>query len=127
MTESDNPKSDNSEDRPVLFDPSRIKILIDDYGRETAASLLGSFKRIARDTADKLIDAAEQSDLEALQRYAHDLKGNSSTVGLIKLAQHCRLIEGHCIDGKLEEACLLAGPLADLLEQSLYALPDKLP
>lgn len=55
---------------------------------------------------EELADANKQSNNEAVVHIAHTLKSSSLTVGAMRLAEGCRKVEEHGLDGKIEDVLI---------------------
>jgi HPt (histidine-containing phosphotransfer) domain-containing protein len=68
-------------------------------------------------------EAAATANGDALRRAAHTLKSTSATLGVIRLAQHCREIENRARSGRVADA----GQWLNLVENELALVRVALP
>jgi CheY-like chemotaxis protein len=96
------------DDLDRLFNPQALEVL--GAGQRTARSDL--LRRVVDGYLEQSLEhlamlsrGLVQGDAAAVAFAAHALKASSATVGAEQLAGHCRDIEDHARDGRLEMAC----------------------
>ena len=128
----DNPKA------PVAGGPNEDGVLdaeqIDTL-REVAAAtgngnlmrnLVDVFTTEAASRLAKLRDAAERADALALEGVAHALRGSSSTMGAVRLAEACAVLEAAGRGGHLDGVAAQLQRLESELERATAALAGEL-
>ena len=94
---------------------------------DTLAMLIGACVDEVRSRARSLDGAAASSDLAALQREAHALRGGAANYGLRELAARAEEIEHAAREARGEEAVALVRGLADVVDRALAALKAQSP
>lgn len=90
--------------QPPIFESGPIEQLKEDYGHDTAFGFIAQFENLAPVQKDEIAKARNEGNIKALNRYAHDLKSGSITMGLLNMADLCRNIEVACNNGKIDDA-----------------------
>lgn len=108
---------------PATLDPIAIERLRDIASSPTSfGRLLQSFVTNGSALVDRLIDAVEAGDVEALMRNSHTLKSNAASFGATALAELCSSVESTSRAGSLDGATDLVPRIADAFETAIEAL-----
>jgi len=108
----------------VIYDPSVLGASFGDDG-EFVASVLEEFLHSAAQQIDVIASAQPASDIEAIVRAAHTLKGSARTVGALRLAEVGAEFEVLAGSGQIESASAVVGKLREeyrLLREELQHL-----
>ncbi len=76
-----------------MIDHSRLQELIDDFGEEDLADLIGSFLEEAAETVDALEGTISEAYTKERAELFHFLKGCALNVGAMNLADVCEAFE----------------------------------
>jgi len=87
------------------------------------AELIDQFLREAPERIDRVRQAVDRIDAEALRMAAHSLKGSSSTIGAAGLASICASIEAQARDGSIDRG---ASVLLDRLDHEFCRVREAL-
>ncbi|TBX22296.1 PAS domain S-box protein [Jiulongibacter sediminis] len=101
---SKKPKNDNkvlADDIPA-FDIEIIGSLKEMVGQEMLTSVFQDFEKEAKDQIQNTIDAYKKNDVVTIQKELHTLKGNSGTIGLMRIHEIVKAIEVPAKSGNLE-------------------------
>ncbi len=110
---------------PVL-DPAAIDQLSSDYGADKAQEFVFRFRELAPDQLEAVIEVAQAADgTDHWRRGASALKGSARTIGLMRLATTCRVVERALDDNRLDDAIAATGALEGELDTALAALADR--
>lgn len=80
------------------LDPQQLSELIDLMG-DDLGNLVEAFLRDSADRLQHLQRAVQQQDWDNARRQAHSLKGSSSNLGAVELAQRCQQLEALAAQG----------------------------
>lgn len=94
-----------------------------EYRAEEMEHLIGLFTDHTPNLLDNLHAAVAAGDASLVRMYAHNLVGNSGTVGAKPLAKAARELERHAINGTLETAPEQVGRLRQMFAEVAAALP----
>lgn len=95
---------------------------VKDRGSDFAMGLLEVYERSAGRDARELAKAVQAGDLAQVVFYSHRLKGSSSNVGAVHLAQCCRDIHAAAVRGDVDAVRELGRPVESLMAATLDAL-----
>lgn len=84
------------------FDPEVIRSLIDMVGKEMLRSVYEDFEVEAKEQIQQVKEAFIRKDIVSIQKELHTLKGNSGTIGLMRIHEITRAIEVPAKDGILD-------------------------
>ncbi len=104
------------------FDRRRPARLWTELGADSVRAITEEFLRDLPDTVQGLAALASAGHPQELARLAHSLQGIGRTLGLEKLAAHCRAIEDSAHGGDAHRAAELARALPGLQEAGVAAL-----
>ena len=97
--------SDTQQTQALVFD-KKVLDKLRTKQRYREKDLVNRVVRLYLQQTPKMLEELEaankQSDSEALVHIAHTLKSSSLTVGAMRLAEVCREVEEHGLDGKIE-------------------------
>ncbi|HSH56614.1 MAG TPA: ATP-binding protein [Halomonas sp.] len=105
-----------------LADPLILNALLDSLGESGLAPMLALYRDQAEGHLAHLVTALETADTERMRHAAHQLKGESSSLGAVRVAGLAARLECLGREGHLEEAALVLGALQRCLAQTLRAL-----
>lgn len=105
---------------PVLLDESRLRELREETGPEGCALVLSAFA--ARMRARRSVP---RGGLEALARWAHEIRSSAATVGAAALEDQARRVERAADAGDADAARTLAGEIEGLVAATLSALDER--
>lgn len=100
-------------DQPL--DPATLAALQESLGDASLAALIALYRRQATDRLAELERAVEEDDAERVKGLAHQLKGESSSLGAVKVAGLALRLEHMGRDGRLEAAAAVLGALRGCL------------
>ncbi len=83
----------NGKDDRAIINP---KSLADDHhilGTERTKRIVGLFQERAPQTLDRLVEAVRKEEWHSIADQAHNLKGSSAALGLLRLSDRCRQLE----------------------------------
>jgi response regulator RpfG family c-di-GMP phosphodiesterase len=102
-TEEKSPSSVESKEEAIpAFDMEIINSLKEMVGAEMLQSVFEDFAGEARDQIDKTGEAYRNGDVVTIQKELHTLKGNSGTIGLMRIHEIVKEIEVPAKTGNLE-------------------------
>lgn len=78
---------------PMQAPPFDVEALKEMLGAEETEDILKLFLETSEPLLDRIDQAIEQKDSDALKNAAHELKGSSSSIGAESLATTCKLLE----------------------------------
>jgi two-component system sensor histidine kinase/response regulator len=105
----------------------RLRTELAGLGRGTGADpLIRQFIETTPPRVDAIAAAVERGDLDEIEREAHGLKGSSATLGAVRLAGVCAVLEQAGADGDLAGAITMVAELADAAEATRVALEASL-
>ncbi|MCF8324759.1 MAG: PAS domain S-box protein [Leadbetterella sp.] len=84
------------------FDPEVISSLREMVGQEMLISVFEDFEKEAEEQIANSIEAFKKNDVVAIQKELHTLKGNSGTIGLMRIHEITKDIEVPAKTGNLE-------------------------
>lgn len=84
------------------FDPEVISSLRDMVGQEMLLSVFEDFEKEAEEQITHSIEAFKNNDVVTIQKELHTLKGNSGTIGLMRIHEITKDIEVPAKTGNLE-------------------------
>lgn len=84
------------------FDPEVISSLRDMVGQEMLLSVFEDFEKEAEEQIANSIEAFKNNDVVTIQKELHTLKGNSGTIGLMRIHEITKDIEVPAKTGNLE-------------------------
>lgn len=84
------------------FDPEVIESLREMVGQEMLLSVFEDFEKEAEEQIANTIDAFHKNDVVTIQKELHTLKGNSGTIGLMRIHEITKEIEVPAKTGNLE-------------------------
>ncbi len=84
------------------FDPEVIRSLQEMVGKEMLLSVYEDFEAEAREQIQQVKEAFIRKDVVSIQKELHTLKGNSGTIGLMRIHEITRAIEVPAKDGILD-------------------------
>jgi len=105
-----------------LVDPLTLQALRDSLGEEGLASLVALFDGQVEARLETLAHALGEGELEDAQHAAHQLKGESASLGAVKVAGLATRLERLAQSGDREAARGLLGELRRCLEATRSAL-----
>ena len=105
------------------LDPQQLNELIDLMG-DDLGNLVDAFLRDSADRLHHLQLALQQQDWDNARRQAHSLKGSSSNLGAVALAQHCQQLEALASQGAAAASTVPAALLA--LQTELATVQQEL-
>jgi PAS domain S-box-containing protein len=85
-----------------MFDMEVINSLKEMVGRDMVISIFEDFEKEATEQIENTIEAYKQNDVITIQKELHTLKGNSGTIGLMKIHEVTKDIEVPAKTGNLE-------------------------
>lgn len=109
------------EDYPV-FDSAPLAQLVKDYGTETVDGFISRFIQLAPEKLGAAVAAERNGESEEWRRAVSGLKGGARTLGLVRLATACRIIERALDKKQLGDAAKAASGLSDHLGTALAKL-----
>ena len=98
-------KTDNEYSIPVeipAFDPEVINGLKEMVGEEMLFSVFEDFEKEAEEQINNTLEAYKNNDVVTIQKELHTLKGNSGTIGLMRIHEITKEIEVPSKIGNLE-------------------------
>ncbi|PXY00041.1 ATP-binding protein [Halomonas sp. LBP4] len=107
------PKGPVAADQPL--DPAALAALQESLGDASLAALIALYRRQATDRLAELERAVAEEDAERVRGLAHQLKGESSSLGAVKVAGLALRLEHIGRDGRLAEAAAVLGALRGCL------------
>ncbi|MFT7249496.1 MAG: CheY-like chemotaxis protein/HPt (histidine-containing phosphotransfer) domain-containing protein, partial [Arcticibacterium sp.] len=100
---SKTPKTEiKTETESLSFDMSVIDGLKEMVGQDMLRSVFDDFRQEAHEQITKTKEAFEAKDIKTIQGHLHTLKGNSGTIGLMRLHDFVKKIEEPAKSGNLE-------------------------
>ncbi len=84
------------------FDKAVIDSLTEMVGKETLYTVFEDFEIEAKEQLDSTLNAFKNSDVKTIQKELHTLKGNSGTIGLMRIHEIVKDIEVPAKTGNLE-------------------------
>lgn len=118
------PTSQSDGTHTVVLDLSVIDKMRDEFGDEVMAEFVADFEEVSTNNVALFSLAAKDEDTDAMMRCAHDIKSNSATLGLMKLADVAHRIEEASKDQHLEEAREIGANLSPMLRDATEALAN---
>ncbi|ATJ83980.1 ATP-binding protein [Halomonas beimenensis] len=109
--------------RDQLWDSERLAELGDSLGGKGREALLTRYREDAARHLEALVDGLADGDTEAIRRLAHQLKGESASVGAVKVAGLATRLEQGALAGRLEGSDETLARLRETLDLSLERLP----
>ena len=85
-----------------MFDMEVISSLKEMVGRDMVISIFEDFEKEATEQIENTIEAYKQNDVITIQKELHTLKGNSGTIGLMKIHEVTKDIEVPAKTGNLD-------------------------
>jgi PAS domain S-box-containing protein len=95
-------KTENPFSKTPSFDWNIINSLKEMVGADMLTSVFEDFKNEAEEQLDKTAAAFQVNDIKTIQQELHTLKGNSGTIGLMKIYKMVKEIEVPAKEGSLE-------------------------
>ncbi len=111
----------------TTLDLAALDRLRADIDPEVLPSLVASFIAEARDRARQAAGAAAARDLSALEYESHTLKSSALTFGARALHECRAAVERACLEGRADDAALLAEPAERLAAAAGAALRREIP
>ncbi|MDI5934457.1 ATP-binding protein [Halomonas kalidii] len=105
-----------------LLDPTTLAALRENLGKEGLAALVALYRHQAIDRLAALEQAVAADAAERVRGLAHQLKGESASLGAVKVAGLSLRLEHMGRDGRLGEADSVLGALRGCLTTTLSAL-----
>ncbi|MDR5865478.1 ATP-binding protein [Halomonas koreensis] len=99
--------------------------LHDSLGAEGVAALVERYRQEARQRLAALTEAFRAGEAVSVQRLAHQLKGESSTLGAVEVAALAARLERAARDGRLDAEAVTPERLHRALEATLVALSGE--
>ena len=113
------------DDQAPILDVDVLKHMGEEFDDDGLAELIEDFKKFGAESVDKFTHASQESALEPMTRYAHDLKSNAATLGLKRLSALARHIELASVEERVDDARALGDGLPDVFEEALAALAHR--
>ncbi len=108
--------------RDSLLDTLTLQALRDSLGQEGLASLVDLFGGQAESRLASLVCALDEGDLQEARHTAHQLKGESSSLGAVKVAGLAARLERLVGEGDKPAASALMNKLSSCVAATLAAL-----
>ncbi|MFG6176981.1 ATP-binding protein [Halomonas sp. THAF12] len=105
-----------------LVDASVMEGLRESLGHEGLAALVAQYRRDARARLTSLAEALDVGEAPLTQRLAHQLKGESATLGAVKVAGLATRLERAAREGRMEGGEEILARLHERLADTLAAL-----
>ncbi|SEM04355.1 response regulator [Halomonas caseinilytica] len=109
------------------LDEEVIGALRESLGDDDLAALLARYRDQSREHLAALRDAVTRRDGEAMRQQAHQLKGESASLGAVKVAEAALRLERAGKEAALDNAEAEVRHLETLLARTLQAFDDLLP
>jgi len=92
-------------ENPIIFDQSAVEQLraIDPDNSNFIFELVKQYFSDAPNYLEEILSSSSNKKYEILQHFAHTLKSSSATLGGMKLANTCQLLERNAAESKVDE------------------------
>ncbi len=119
-----NQKQIETEDESAIVDEAILEQMIEDTSLEVLPILIEHYVEETNLRVEKVIQALNSEDADALEFESHTLGSASLALGNRKLSDLARAIEKECREGNITQALTMSNALPELAKTSLAALVE---